>query len=147
MPAETERVIGDFRLERLIARGGVSQVYEARHLTNDRRVALKVIPTDTGEGPNRARLTREASGAPTLDHPTTVPVSAAGERDGHTFVAMRLSEGEDLRQVIDAEGRLPAERVLGIVRQIASALDAAHAQGVVHRDVKPENVMVEKAGR
>ena len=141
-------VIGDFRLERLIAQGGFARVYEARQLSQDRRVALKLIASDVAsDGSYRERFTREARAAMDLDHPNVVPVYGAGETDGHLFIAMRLIEGEDLDQIIAAHGPFGVERVLAVVRQIAYGLDAAHERGLVHRDVKPSNVMVECPGQ
>jgi non-specific serine/threonine protein kinase len=146
--SEAQILAGDYRLERLIARGGMAEVYEAHQISEDRRVALKLIASDTaGEGTYRERVMREARAAMDLAHPNVVPVYGAGEADGQLFIAMRLIEGEDLEHVIDADRPLAAERVLDIVRQVAGALDAAHANGLVHRDVKPGNVMVEHPGQ
>src|SRR5262249_47778547 len=138
-----QRVLGDFQLERLIARGGMALVYEAHQRSPDRRVALKVIaPEAAADGGYRERFMREVRSAMQLEHPNVVPVYGAGEADGHLFIAMRLIEGEDLGQILRAEGPLAFERVVGLVEQIAAGLDAAHASGLVHRDVKPSNVML-----
>jgi non-specific serine/threonine protein kinase len=148
MQGRGQQVVGDFRLERLIAGGGTSLVYEARDLSRDRRVALKLIaPEASADAAYRERFVREARATLRLKHHNIVPVYRAAEADGKLFIAMRLIEGEDLKQIIDVEGPLPAERVLRIVRQIAGGLDAAHASGLVHRDLKPSNVLVEHPGQ
>jgi predicted ATPase/predicted Ser/Thr protein kinase len=147
MGGDGQTVLGDFRLERLIARGGMSLVYEAREITANRRVALKLIsPQASTDSEQRERFVRGARAALALQHENIVPVYSVGEAGGRPFLAMRLIDGEDLKQIIDGEGRLPVERVLRIAGQIAGALDAAHAAGVVHRDLKPANVMVEQPG-
>jgi predicted ATPase len=140
-------LLGDFRLERLIARGATSQIYEARELTRDHALALKVMtPEAAADADQRERFVRGAGAALGLRHEHIVAVRGAGEADGRPFLAMRLIEGENLKEIIAAEGALPAERARRVVRQIAAALDAAHAAGVVHRDLKPANVMVERPG-
>jgi predicted ATPase/serine/threonine protein kinase len=147
-PQEAERVIGDFRLERLLARGGMGLVYQAHQISLGRRVALKLIaPTAAADDASRRRFVREARTAMDLEHPNVVPVYAAGEAGGELFIAMRLIEGEDLQHIIDTQPPLAPERVLSLVEQIASGLDAAHASGLVHRDVKPSNVMVQRLGQ
>lgn len=141
-----QRAVGDFRLERLIARGGAAEVHEALQISENRRVALKLIASDTAPEGYRERFMREARAVTQLDHPNVVPVYGAGEADGQLFIAMALIEGEDLERIIAADPRLPLERVLALLRQIAAGLDAAHAIGFVHADVKPGNVMVEHPG-
>jgi outer membrane protein assembly factor BamB len=119
-------------------------VYRAvdRHLA--RAVALKVLaPELVHDEASRERILRESQLAASLDHPNVIPVYAAGEADGHTYIAMRLVEGSDLRSVLQRDGRLDPARAIGIVAQVASALDAAHARGLVHRDVKPSNVLID----
>ncbi len=119
-------------------------VFEARQLSLGRQVALKLIaPEVVADDGARARFAREARTAVELDHPNLVPVYAAGEEDGVLFIAMRLIEGADLGAIIACEGRLEPARVAKLVEQIAAGLDAAHGRGLVHRDVKPGNVMVE----
>ena len=136
-------VFGSYRLLSIIGRGGMGVVYLAEETDLERRVALKVLApqytTDTGF---RARFERESRLAAALDHPNVVPVYDAGEIDGVLFIAMRYVPGADLRVTIDRDGRLSAERALGISAQLASALDTAHSLGLIHRDVKPANVLL-----
>src|SRR5207237_2289802 len=106
-------------------------------------VALKlIVPELAGDADFRARFERESHLAASIDHPNVIPVYEAGEADGRLFIAMRWVEGTDLRSLIVSEGRLDPTRVVAIVEQIGEALDAAHSGGLVHRDVKPANVML-----
>lgn len=135
--------VGPYELTRLIGRGGMGEVYEARDTVKDRTVALKLLPRELSHNPTfRARLEREARSAGKLQEPHVVPIHDFGEVDGQLFVDMRLIDGVDLRSLLSRNGPLPPARAVSIVRQIASALDAAHAAGVTHRDVKPENILV-----
>ena len=137
-------VFAGFRIEAEIGRGGMGIVYRARHLALDRQEALKVIsPELSGDSRFRVRFQREARLAASLDHPNVVPVDHAGDEQGTLYLSMRLIEGRDLRTVVDAEGPLDLRRVARIVAGVAAGLDAAHAHGMVHRDVKPANVLVE----
>jgi DNA-binding beta-propeller fold protein YncE/predicted Ser/Thr protein kinase len=136
--------LGGYRIESLIARGGMGVVYRATQLALERPVALKVIAAElAGKEGFRERFLRESRLAAGLDHPSVVPVYDAREEDGELIVAMRLVEGGDLRKLIDREGPLPPSRAVALLSQIADALDAAHAAGIVHRDVKPHNILVE----
>jgi serine/threonine-protein kinase len=119
-------------------------VFRARDERLGRTVALKVLaPALAGDGEFRERFIRESRAAAAVDHPHIIPVYAAGEADGILYLAMRYVSGGDLRSVIQREGPLPADRAAFLLSPIASALDAAHAAGLVHRDVKPANVLVD----
>jgi DNA-binding beta-propeller fold protein YncE/predicted Ser/Thr protein kinase len=136
-------VLGGYRVEGVAGEGGMGRVYRAVQIGLNRQVALKVImPELAYEADFRARFTREAELAASIDHPNIVPVYEAGEADGRLFIAMRWVDGTDLRTVILREGRLDPARAVEIVEQVAAALDAAHRGGLVHRDVKPANVML-----
>ena len=139
-------VVGGHELEELIGRGGRGVVYRARHVLLDRTVALKLLaPEFAHDMEFRTRFERESRIAAALDHPNVVPVHDAGEDDGRLFITMRYVDGTDLREMISSRGGLPAELAAEIVAQVGSALDAAHAHGLVHRDVKPANVLVADA--
>jgi serine/threonine-protein kinase len=135
--------IGPYKLRRLLGKGGMGEVYEAHDTVKDRVVALKLLPEAASNDPVfRKRLQREAHSAGRLQEPHVVPIHDYGEIDGLLYVDMRMIDGKDLRKLLKAYGPLPPARAVAIVRQIASALDAAHESGVMHRDVKPENVII-----
>jgi YVTN family beta-propeller protein len=142
-----DRVLSAYRVEELIGRGGMGEVYLARDRRLDRPVALKVLGADlVGDERFRERLLRESRLAAGLDHPNVVPIYEAGEMEGRLFIAMRYVDGVDLRTLLRRQGALAPERVLSLAGQVAGALDAAHARGLVHRDVKPSNVLVDDPG-
>ncbi len=134
--------LGGYRIERLLGRGGMGEVYLAEQLGLHRRVALKLLaPALADERHFRERFVRESELAAALDHPNIVPIYEAGEVDGRLFLAMRYVDGPSLEAVL-GEGPLTVERTLAILGGIAAALDAAHGTGLVHRDVKPANILL-----
>jgi len=133
-----------YRVEGLLGRGGMSVVYLAEDLRLRRRVALKLLsPALAGDELFRERFLAESELAASLDHPCVVPIYEAGEADGRLFIAMRYVEGSDLKQLL-RDGPLTAERTVGLCAQVADALDFAHERGLVHRDVKPSNVLLDR---
>jgi hypothetical protein len=136
-----------FRIERTLGHGGMGIVYLAREVRLDRQVALKVIRTELAEDERfRARFREESRTAASIEHPRVVTVFGAGERDGLLFVSMRFVPGRDLGRLITARGALPPEDAASLIAQVADGLDAVHAAGLVHRDVKPANVLVGEPG-
>jgi len=136
-------IIAGYRIENVVGRGGMGVVYRARQTELDRRVAIKLIATERAADPvYRERFKQESRLAASIDHANVIPVYEAGEDDGLLFIAMRLVDGVDLAQLISYSGPLHATRALRILEQLAGALDAAHARGLVHRDVKPANVLL-----
>ncbi len=134
---------GPYQLMRLLGRGGMGEVYEAEDTRKHRVVALKLIsPQYSGDSVFRARMQREADTAGRLTEPHIVPIHDYGEIDGQFFVEMRMIDGASLRTILTHYGPIAPARTVVIVRHIAAALDAAHANGVTHRDVKPENILI-----
>jgi serine/threonine protein kinase len=144
---DTDPIVGTnvagYTIESVLGRGSMGVVYIARQPSPERRVALKLInPAYAGDEVFRRRFLREATAAAAIEHPHILPVYAAGESNGILFMAMRLVDGLDLREILRSSAALPPERVVRIVGQVGEALDAAHARGLVHRDVKPGNILV-----
>ena len=145
-PAGT--VIGGYVVERLLGAGGMGAVYAARHPRLPRVDALKVLPTAFSHDPTyRARFEREADMAARLDHPNIVPVYDRGNDDGRLWMSMKLVPGQDASALLASNpSGLPVNQVLVIVDAVAAALDYAHTQGLLHRDVKPGNIMIDATG-
>ena len=141
--------VAGYKVEALIGRGGMGAVYRASEEGLGRKVALKVIAPELAQDERfRERFLRESRIAASLDHPHVIPIYQAGDEDGLLFLAMRYVEGTDLARLVAEDGALEPRRALDLLSQVAEALDAAHEKGLVHRDVKPSNVLIaESAGR
>jgi serine/threonine protein kinase, bacterial len=147
--AESSRAgtqFGPYRLIRLLGRGGMGEVYEAEDTVRERTVALKLMPEACSQDAVfRKRMEREARLAGKLQEPHVVPIHDFGEIDGQLFLDMRMIEGTDLGTVLSRFGPLAPPRAVAIIRQIAAALDAAHEASVMHRDIKPGNILLTSA--
>jgi len=133
-----------YRIEELVGRGGMGVVYRAYDLRLKRTVALKLVTPELALDKRfKERFARETELTMALEHPNVVPIHDAGDADGRLYLAMRLVEGTDLRALLAREGALEPARALAICGQVANALDAAHRKGLVHRDVKPSNVLLD----
>ena len=136
-------IIAGYELQEVIGRGGMGVVYRATQLALGRTVAIKLIAAEcAGDPVYRERFVSESRIAASIEHANVIPVYEAGEDDGLLFIAMRLVDGFDLDQLLTRAGPLTAERAARMIAQVAGALDAAHARGLVHRDVKPANILV-----
>src|SRR5262245_33895738 len=132
-----------FTVERELTGGGMSRVFVAMDSALNRRVVVKVLPQELAATVSLERFKREIMLAATLQHPHIVGVLAAGEIDGMPYFTMPFVEGESLRARIQREGQLAVGRVVSILKDVARALEYAHERGVVHRDIKPDNVLLE----
>jgi serine/threonine-protein kinase len=151
MPAVDEdlvgRLLGDFRVERLLGQGGMGKVYLAEQVSLHRPVALKVLKRELVDDQNYLkRFEAEAKAVAPINHPNIVSVIAIGEQDGVRYLALEYVPGMNLREYLARKGPLDASSFLSILKKVAAALARAHEEGIVHRDVKPENVLVTKKG-
>jgi ABC-type branched-subunit amino acid transport system substrate-binding protein/streptogramin lyase len=139
--------LAGYRVEELVGRGGMGVVYRATDLRLDRPVALKLIAPELAQDDRfRSRFLKESRLAAALDHPSVLPIYEAGESDGQLYLAMRYVEGHDLKRLLARDRTLTPQRTVAVLGQVAGALDAAHRRGLVHRDVKPANVLVDEDG-
>ena len=139
--------LAGYRFESLLGVGGMSVVYLAEDLRLKRKVALKLLASSLAEDESfRERFLHESELAASIDHPSIVPIYEAGTTEELLYIAMRYVKGRDLKERLQ-RGRLDPADAIGVVTQVASALDAAHARGLVHRDVKPSNVLLDTGAR
>ena len=135
--------VAGYRIEDVLGRGGMGVVYRADDDRLGRSAAVKVIaPEQAGDAAFRRRFLEESRAAAAIDHPNVLPVYEAGEEGGVLFLVTRMVEGADLAELLEDEGPLDVDRALALTAQVGAALDAAHARGLIHRDVKPGNVLV-----
>ncbi|HWQ14696.1 MAG TPA: serine/threonine-protein kinase, partial [Roseiflexaceae bacterium] len=141
------RTLGRYEIIAPLGSGGMAVVYRARQTDLDRVVALKILPPELGLDKSYiARFLQEARSAAALEHPHIVPIFDVGAAEGLHYIAMKYIQGETLKDLALREGALPLERAVGLLEQVAGALDYAHSQGVIHRDIKPTNMMVDRGG-
>ena len=139
--------LGSYRIETLLGRGGMGVVYRAEDVRLGRKVALKLLASDLTEDARfRSRFLAESRLAASIDHAGIVPIYEAGEIDGQLYIAMRYVEGTDLGSLLRREGPMEPRRAIELVAQLGQALDAAHARGLAHRDVKPSNALIAQEG-
>src|SRR5579862_1607828 len=141
-----DQQFGPYRIERLLGRGGMGEMYEAVHLEQSRRVALKVLGQRLRRADDRARFIQEGQLAASVNHPNSVYVFGSEEIDGVPVIAMELLSGGTLKDRVKVEGPLPASEAVNAILQVIAGLDAAHAAGVLHRDVKPSNCFADYDG-
>lgn len=135
--------LAGYRIETLLGRGGMGEVYLATQSFPERKVAVKVLARELADDQTfRERFIRESNAAASTEHPNIEPIYGAGEQAGVLYLAMRYVEGVDLGTLIAREGPLSTTRTARIVTQVAAALDAAHRRGLIHRDVKPGNILI-----
>src|SRR5215212_11179266 len=134
----------DHVIRGVTGRGGMGIVYRALHVPLKREVALKVLAAGISSDEEfRTRFRHEFEAAASIQHPNVIPIYHAGEQDDLLFVTMRYVEGDDLARIVAAETRLEPVRAAMLIAQVGAALDAAHALGLIHRDVKPANILIE----
>ena len=139
--------LAGYRIERRLGRGGMSVVYLAEDLALGREVALKILARELSEDARfRERLRLESCLAASIDHPNVIRIYEAGEANAELYIAMRYVEGSDLRRLIDEGPGLERARAVELVARVADGLEAAHVRGLVHRDVKPSNVLIASPG-
>jgi predicted Ser/Thr protein kinase len=144
-PTRIGTEVAGFRIESVLGRGGMSVVYVAEQIRLGRKVALKVLTTELAwDEQFRERFVRESHIAATIDHPNIIPIYDAGEADGLLYIAMRFVQGPDLKEILK-RGNLGIGRTIFLIEQLASALDSAHAHSLVHRDVKPGNILIDES--
>ena len=137
-----EALAGRYRIESELGQGGMATVYLAHDERHGRKVAVKVLRDDLASSLGADRFLREIKISANLTHPHIVPLYDSGESDGLLFYVMPFIEGETLGQRLHRVGKLPVAEAVGILREVSDALSFAHSRGVVHRDIKPDNVMI-----
>src|SRR5439155_14865342 len=145
-PLLGQTLAGKYKIDKLIKRGGMGAVYRGKHVLMEKTVAIKVLrPSLAVDNEVVARFSREAKAASRISHPHAVSVTDFGEdENGVVFLVMEYLDGRTLKEIVRSEGPLALDRIVEIVRQVAGALDAAHQQGVIHRDLKSDNIMLSR---
>jgi len=141
------QTLGEFEIVEILGRGGMGAVYKARQASLGRFVAIKVLPRRLAADASFVeRFGREARSAAAIRHPNIIEVHAIGQDKGYQYIAMEFIDGETLADLLKREGRLPPDRALEVMKQVASALARAHASGILHRDIKPSNILIDTTG-